>query len=230
MTKSNLLLESLPAEDAAALKPFLKFARLEPKTVLFEPGECISAVYFPAGAVISLVVGLASGKMIEAAMVGKDGVVGASCALDSQVALTNGVVQLAGDCFICDVKGLKSQALQHEALLSKLIRHDQILFAQAQQSAACMAAHGLEARLCRWLLRARDLSDSDMLPFTQEYLAEMLGVRRGSVTEVALTLQKAGAIEYRRGNIQIVDAEVLRRMTCECHEAVKSHYEVLLRN
>jgi CRP-like cAMP-binding protein len=109
-----------------------------------------------------------------------------------------------------------------------LIRHEQTVYAQAQQSAACFATHHVEARFCRWLLRARDLSDSDTLSFTQEYLADMLGVRRTSVTVVAHTLQTAGFIKYSRGRIQILNAEALGDSACECYETVKRHYEQLL--
>ena len=99
---------------------------------------------------------------------------------------------------------------------------------QAQQSAACLASHHVEERLCRWLLRARDLAGSNDLPFTQEYLAEMLGVRRTSVTGVARTLQETGIIKYARGKIQIIDADALQDSACECYETVKQHYDRLL--
>jgi CRP-like cAMP-binding protein len=108
------------------------------------------------------------------------------------------------------------------------MRHEQALFAQAQQSAACMAHHEVEARLCRWLLRARDLSGSDHLPFTQEFLAEMLGVRRTSVTAVARTLQEAGMVKYTRGKIEILDVEGLYESACECHETTKEQYRQLV--
>ena len=108
------------------------------------------------------------------------------------------------------------------------MRHEQALFAQAQQSTACMANHEVDARLCRWLLRARDLSGSDHLPFTQEFLAEMLGVRRTSVTTVARTLQEAGMVKYTRGKIEILDVEGLREGACECYEKVKEQYRQLL--
>jgi CRP-like cAMP-binding protein len=118
--------------------------------------------------------------------------------------------------------------LQSETLLSLLIRHEQTVYAQAQQSAACIASHHVEARLCRWMLRARDLSGSDTLPFTQEFLAEMLGVQRSSVSVVAHTLQRAGLIKYSRGRIQIVNLEGLQEASCECYATVKSHYHALL--
>jgi CRP-like cAMP-binding protein len=185
-------------------------------------------VYFPTGAVISLVIGLPTGEMIEAAMVGRDGVVGAASSLDGRVSLSRAIVQLAGPALFCGVQDLKGAALQSNTLLSKLIRHEQTLYAQAQQSTACMATHDVESRLCRWLLRARDLAGSDTLMFTQEFLAEMLGVRCTSITIVAHTLQQAGMIKYARGKIHILNVEGLRDTACECYESVRQHYAQLL--
>jgi CRP-like cAMP-binding protein len=108
------------------------------------------------------------------------------------------------------------------------MRHEQVLFAQAQQSAACNASHAVEARLARWLLRSRDLSGGATLDLTQEFLGQMLGVQRTSVSLVAHTLQKAGLITYRRGRIKITDLKGLRETACECYAAVKTHYDRLL--
>ena len=155
-------------------------------------------------------------------MVGRDGVVGASSALDGKVTLSRAIVQIEGDALICEPEKLRRAAFQSESLISRLIRHEQTLFAQAQQSTACMAAHDVQSRMCRWLIRARD--GTDTLNFTQEFLAEMLGVRRPSVTGVSLTLQAAGMIEYRRGKIRISNVELLREMACECYETTKAHY------
>jgi CRP-like cAMP-binding protein len=228
MHTANLLLASLSASDEAAIQPHLIPIHLDHQKILYEAGDTIHVVYFPTSAIISLVVGLSTGEMIEAAMVGKDGVVGASSALDGKISLSRAIVQLAGDGFTCDPDALKGAALQSHTLLSKLIRHEQTVFAQAQQSTACMATHDVEARLSRWLLRARDLSGGDSLQFTQEFLAEMLGVRRTSVTTVAHTLQRAGMIKYARGKIQIVDLEALRETACECYNTVNSHYQALM--
>jgi CRP-like cAMP-binding protein len=225
---SNFLLASLSPADAASIQPCLRPVELEHKKILFEAGDKIGHVYFPTGAVISLVIGLSTGEMVEAAMVGKDGVVGAASALDGRISLSRAIVQLAGPALVCDILELKGAALQSHSFLAKLIRHEQTLYAQAQQSAACMAAHEVQARLSRWLLRARDLSGSDTLMFTQEFLAEMLAVRRTSVTVVAHTLQQAGLIKYSRGKIQIIDIEGLREAACECYESVKDHYALLL--
>lgn len=230
MHTANFLLASLSAGDAAAIVPHLQSVHLAHQTVLSEAGDEIRLVYFPTGAIVSLVVGLSTGEMVEAAMVGRDGVVGASSALDGRISLNRAIVQISGTSLTCDVDALRSAALQSSTLLSKLIRHEQTVFAQAQQSTACIANHDIEARLCRWLLRARDLSGSDTLAFTQEFLAEMLGVQRTSVTTVAHTLQRAGMIKYARGRIQIVDLDGLRQASCECYEAINAHYRELLGN
>jgi CRP-like cAMP-binding protein len=105
-----------------------------------------------------------------------------------------------------------------------------VLFAQAQQSAACNASHHVEARLARWLLRSRDLTGADTMDLTQEFLAEMLGVRRSSVSPVAQALQREGLVHYSRGRIKILDVEGLRRRSCECYGTVKAHYDRLLNN
>jgi CRP-like cAMP-binding protein len=228
MTNSNLLLASLSTADAAALIPHLKSVHLEQKRTLFEAGEDIAEIYFPTNAIISLVIGLSTGEVIEAAMVGRDGVLGASAALDGKVSLNRAIVQLAGDALSCEISVLKGAALQSQTLLATLVRHEQTLFAQVQQSAACFATHHVQARLCRWLLRARDLAGSDTLNFTQEFLAEMLGVRRTSVTAVALILQRAGMLKYSRGKIEILNIDELRESACECYDAVKFQYARLL--
>src|SRR3978361_141428 len=166
--------------------------------------------------------------MVAGAMVGKDGVVAGAAALDSKLALTQAILQLPGDAFMCDAATFKGIALQSERLIGLLFRHEQALYAQAQQSTACMATHDVQARLCRWLLRARDLSGSDTLNFTQEFLAEMLGGRRNTVTIDAHALQNAGFVKYSRGKIQILNVEGLHEGACECYQTVKQHYESLL--
>ena len=224
----NQILSLLSPSDSKLLTPYLKPAKFEQHHVLFEADDKIRHVYFPIGAVVSLVITLSTGETVEAAMVGSDGVVGASAALDGKVSLSRGIIQLGGEIIVCDIDALKSTALQSPNLISLLIRHEQTVYAQAQQSAACFATHQVEARFCRWLLRARDLSASDNLPFTQEYLAEMLGVRRTSVTAVAKALQEAGLIKYARGKIQILDAKAMQKTTCECYNSVKTLYERLI--
>jgi CRP-like cAMP-binding protein len=223
----NLILASLSESDATALRPHLKSIHLENEKVLFEAGGEVTDIYFPTGAIVSHVVGLSSGEIIEAAMVGKDGVVGAFAALGG-IAVNRAIVQHPGPALRCKVSELRSAMLQSQSLLTMLFRHEQAVYAQVSQSAACMAAHHMEARLCRWLLRARDLASTDTLNFTQEFLAEMLGVRRSSVTLHARTLQQAGMIKYSRGHIHITDVEALQDTVCECYGTVKSYYDALL--
>jgi CRP-like cAMP-binding protein len=226
--RANLLLASLPSQDRSLLEPHLKTVELRQAHILYESGDTITTAYFPYDAVISLVATLTTGEMIEAAMVGRDGVVGAAAALDGRITLSRAIVQLGGTGAACAVDDLHQAAMASPVLLALLIRHEQTVFGQAQQSAACNITHALEARLARWMLRARHLSSSDTLPFTQEFLAEMLGVRRTSVSLVAHTLQQAGMIQYKRGRIQITDLEALRETACECHATVQRHYELLL--
>jgi CRP-like cAMP-binding protein len=229
MAKSpNRLLASLPAETFAAIKPHLKDVELVLGDVVAKRGSAVRRVYFPYTAAISLVVELNIGEMIETAMVGRDGVVNAASALDGKISLNKGIVQVAGSAAIMDVDRLRKIANEFEPFRSRLIRHEQVLFAQSQQSAACNASHTVEARMCRWLLRMRDLADGDTLTLTQEFLAQMLGVRRPSVSIVANTLQKAGLIEYRRGRIRLIDMSGLKTGSCECYNTVRSHFERLL--
>ena len=224
----NMLLDTLPAKTFAAIEPHLKTVELVHGEVLGEAGDSITRVYFPHSGVISLVVELSVGDMIETAMVGRDGALNISSALDGKVSLNKAIVQLAGAASTIDVDQLRKIVREFDAFRSLLIRHEQVLFAQSQQSAACNASHSVEARMCRWLLRMRDLAAAADLMLTQEFLAQMLGVRRPSVSLVANTLQKAGLIKYRRGNIRLLDVAGLNDGSCECYGAVKAHYERML--
>jgi CRP-like cAMP-binding protein len=225
MSKSpNRLLASLPSGVYSALTPHLKIVELKFGDVVAEAGSAIRQVYFPYSGVISLVVELDVGSMIETAMVGHDGVLNAAPALDGKVSLNKGIVQMAGSAGTIEVSRLRQLANEFEPLRSLLIRHEQVLFAQSQQSAACNASHTVEARMCRWLLHMRDFVGSDDLMLTQEFLAQMLGVRRPSVSIVASPLQKAGLIKYSRGRIRVLDVKGLKKEACECYDTVKAHY------
>jgi len=224
----NMLLDTLPAKTFAAIEPHLKTVELVHGEVLGEAGDSITRVYFPHSGVISLVVELSVGDMIETAMVGRDGALNISSALDGKVSLNKAIVQLAGAASTIDVDQLRKIVREFDAFRSLLIRHEQVLFAQSQQSAACNASHSVEARMCRWLLRMRDLAAAADLMLTQEFLAQMLGVRRPSVSLVANTLQKAGLIKYRRGNIRLLDIAGLNDGSCECYGTVKAHYDRML--
>lgn len=219
---SNRVLASLAEVDLKTLLPYLRSVDLPLGRVLFAPGETISSVYFPHAGVVSLVVELTTGEMIEAAMIGREGVVGGQSALDSSISITRAIVQIAGSGSVIEVDPLRQLAAHNASFRTTLTRHDQVLLAQSQQSAACNSMHLIEARLSRWLLRCRDLVGSDDFQLTQEFIAQMLGVRRTSVSIVANTLQKAGLIKYARGHIRILNLEGLRESACECYAAVKS--------
>lgn len=224
----NYLLASLPAADFELLRPHLKTEELVGETVLFEAGDRVDRVYFPHTAIVSLVVNLSTGEMIEAAMVGRDGIVNGLAALGQPISLCRAVVQMGGASSVLDLDKLRRIVDRSGAIRTALVRHEQFLRSEVQQSAACNAAHSVEARLSRWLLRAHDLNGSHTLLFTQEFIAEMLGVRRTSVSLVANTLQQAGLIKYRRGQIQITNLEGLHEASCECHKTVQDFYKRLL--
>ncbi|MBI4366162.1 MAG: Crp/Fnr family transcriptional regulator [Deltaproteobacteria bacterium] len=224
----NLLLAALPLADYELIGPHLKAFDLINEVVLYEAGDTITRAYFPYDGVISLVVGLQTGEMIEAVMVGRFGVAGGAAAIDGNIAVNQAIVQIAGAGSWLDIVTLRKAADQSQAVRSMLIRNEQATFAQAQQSAACNAAHTLEARMCRWMLLVRDLTGRDEFNLTQEFLAEMLGVRRTSVSVVAGTLQQAGMIQYRRGHMQLTDLDGLRAAACECYQTVRTQFDRLL--
>jgi CRP-like cAMP-binding protein len=188
----------------------------------------IERVYFPQTGIVSIVVGLSSRQFVEAGMLGRNGVIGASAALDGQIAINTAIVQSDTAGMVIEASSLKQAAKQSETIRHALVRHEHVLAAQTQQVAACNALHELEERLSRWLLQSRDLLKNDTLPLTQEFLAQMLGVQRSSVTLVARKLQEGRLIRYRRGRINIIDVDGLHDSTCECYGAINTHFERLI--
>jgi CRP-like cAMP-binding protein len=225
---SNRLLASLSPSVLSALQSHLEPVELTQEAVLFEAGQEVDRIYFPHAGIVSLVVRLASGDIIESAMIGRESLVGSFAALNSRTSLTTAVVQIAGAASVLDADRVRAVAQDNSDFRTAIIRHEELILAQAQQSAACNAVHVVEARLARWLLRCRDLAGSDDLPLTQEFLAQMLGVRRTSVSLVAHTFQQAGFLRYKRGHISIIDVEGLRESTCECYDTIRAHAERLL--
>jgi CRP-like cAMP-binding protein len=223
----NLLLASLPDADFDLIRPHLKTLEIKLGAILVEPKARLNRVYFPHSGIISLVVQMVNGENIETAMIGRDGAFGAALALDGSISLNRATVQLAGIATVIDHKKMLEFGLRCPSFRSIIIQHDEVLFAEAQQSAACNAVHTVEARMCRWLLRMRDLADSDELPLTQDFFAHMLGVRRTSISVSASALLKAKYISYTRGNVRILNIEGLRAASCECYGAVKTNYTAL---
>jgi CRP-like cAMP-binding protein len=220
---NNSLLARLDRATLNAMIPHLTVVRLEFREVLNETHTEVQKVFFPHWGIISCVVELIGGGAIETGMIGKDGQFGAGAALDHKVSMNSVIVQVAGDASVIAADRFCELAQQHPSLRQITMGYEQFFLAQAQQIAACNAVHKVEARTCKWLLRMHKLVGDDM-PITQEFLAQMMGVRRTSVTEVAGKLQRAGMIRYSRGRVRITDLELVERTACECHEALNSHY------
>jgi CRP-like cAMP-binding protein len=224
----NRLLAALSPADFEFLRPHFQHVQLSADEMLIEAGDRIERAYFLHDGVISFVISLAEGEMIEVGMMGRESALGAFAAFTDDIALSGVIVRLAGSASVLDVEVLRSAAERSASFRALLARYQRALFAQAQQYAACNASHAVEQRLSRSLLQMRDLSGGDSLSITQEALSQMLGVRRNSVSSVAHALQQAHLIRYSRGHIEIVDPEALKRGACECYAIVKAHRERLL--
>jgi len=223
----NKLLAWLPREDFDRLLPHLSTVSLQQGIVLCESGDEVDQIYFPHSGMLSLLAVLRDGKAIETATVGREGVVGAMAGLGLYKSLVRVVVQMPLACSKIAATHFRTAAAASEPIRNLCIRYNEVLLSQARVTAACNALHPIEARFCRWLLQSADRSASDTVALTQEFLAEMLGVRRTSVTEVASKVQNAGVITYSRGVIRILDRPALMRMSCECYETLLDQSAVL---
>jgi CRP-like cAMP-binding protein len=225
----NGFLSALAADDFERIRPHLRTVDLIQDLVVVEDGQVLKRAYLPHRGVISLVVDLARGEHVQAALVGRDSVFGAFATLGDPVALNRAVVVVPGAASVIDLDRLRAAADSSASLRALLLRHGMTVFAQMQQTAGCNAAHTVEARLARCLLQTHDMSGAGELVLTQEALAQMIGARRNSVSLVANTLQQAGFIHYSRGHIRITNLDGLRRTACECYGAVRMHFERLLK-
>jgi CRP-like cAMP-binding protein len=221
----NRLLQMLAADDLARLHSHMTpFAMVRGK-VLHEPALPIEHVYFPTKGMVSLLTVMSTGDQIETAIVGGEGVVGASIGIDGSQAATLAIVQVAGTAWRLPAHEFLEWYRASEQFRSVMNRFQHLLLLHAQQSAACHALHSVEARLCRWILQSQDMIETDNVPLTQEFLSHMLGVQRTSVSLCAQTLQKAGLIKYTRGEIRILNRAGLEDAACECYEAIRGFKE-----
>jgi CRP-like cAMP-binding protein len=227
-TLKNRLLAALPSEDFGLISPHLTPHELEKGRHLFDPGDPMEVVYFPHDCVISLMTLMENGAAIESAPVGREGALGLMAAVAPRQSLVRAIVQAPGFASRISASALHDAWTRSPALRDLVDRHNEALFGHAIQSVACNALHGVEARFCRWLLSCRDRIDGDTISLTQEFLADMLGVQRTTVTAVAGSLQAKGLIRYRRGVVDILDRAGLEAITCECYAAVRRGYERLL--
>ena len=223
----NKLLASLPRDHFDRLLPHLSAVSLQQGIVLFEAGDEVDQIYFPHYGMLSLLAVLRDGKAIETATVGREGVVGAMAGLGLYKSLVRVVVQMPLACSKIAATHFRTATAASDPIRNLCIRYNEVLLSQARVTAACNALHPIEARFCRWLLQSADRSASETVVLTQEFLAEMLGVRRSSVTEVASKVQNAGVITYSRGVIRILDRPALMRMSCECYETLLDQSAVL---
>lgn len=224
----NHLLAALPEVDYQRIAPHFREVNLALAQVLYEPGDPVTIVYFPNQSMVSLVQVMENGATVEAGIVGNDGMIGYGVYLGGQRDSSRAIVQIAGTAIALDATRLKAEFDRGEALQKLLLRYTQALLAQVSQTAACNRFHPTEERLARWLLQSQDFARSPTLNLTQDFLANMLGTRRASVTIAAGTLQKAGLIEYSRGTIEILDRDALEAAACECYGIVRTEYDRLL--
>jgi CRP-like cAMP-binding protein len=226
--RQNHLLAALPPEEWTRWQPHLEAVDMPLGQVLSESGVAMKHVYFPTTSIVSLLYVMEDGASAEIAVVGNEGIVGVSLFMGGESTPSRSVVQSAGAGLRMPAQVLKDEFSRSTAVLHLLLRYTQALITQMAQTAVCNRHHSLDQQLCRWLLLSLDRLQSNALVMTQELIANMLGVRREGVTEAALSLQRAGLIEYRRGHITVLDRPGLEKRTCECYAVVRNEYDRLL--
>jgi CRP-like cAMP-binding protein len=216
----NAILLSLSSKECKDVVSKLEFVRLKLHQVLYEAGETIKSGYFINSGLMSVLVVQPDGKTIEVGLIGKEGFVGLPLLVGYHSSPTRVVTQGDGAAYRCSAQDLRQLVRQCPALAQQLHRFSQRLAMQTTQIAACNRLHEVEERLARWILMSQDRIRSDHLPLTQEFLAQMLGTRRSSVTVSAGILQKAGLISYTRGSVTILDRQKLEGAACDCYGIV----------
>jgi CRP-like cAMP-binding protein len=226
--RQNHLLAALPIAEWARWLPALEPVDMPLGEVLYESGIAMTHVYFPTTSIVSLLYVMEDGASAEIAVVGNEGIVGVSLFMGGETTPSRSVVQSAGQGFRMRAQLLKDEFNRSGPVLHLLLRYTQALITQMAQTAVCNRHHSLDQQLCRWLLLSLDRLQEPELVMTQELIANMLGVRREGVTEAAVSLQRAGLINYKRGHISVLDRGGLERRTCECYAVVKKEYDRLL--
>lgn len=217
----NLLLSALPRAAFELLAPHMLSKQIEQGVVLLETGDETDQVYFPHSGMLSLLMVLNDGQSIETSTVGREGAVGAMGGLGLYISQVRVVVQLPMAVTQIPAAAFRKAVDQSVAIRDLCMRYNDVLLLQARVTAACNAVHNINARFCHWLLQSSDRAQSDSVPLTQEFIADMLGVRRTSVTDVASQIQKTGSISYSRGLITILDRPALEKISCECYRKLR---------
>jgi len=218
----NKLLLRLPPGQFEQLSAELEPVQLQLKEPVYARGQPVPYVYFPNSGVISTVIDLDDGDTVETGLVGREGMSGVSVGLGRSVDAQRAFCQIPGEALRIQ-SAVFVQALEKNALLRQLVlRYANVVMATLAQNAACNRSHSLEERLARWLLITHDRVDGDEFPLTQEFLAQMLGVRRPTVSLAGAALQKEGVIRYSRGRITIRDRARLEATSCRCYHYIRT--------
>jgi CRP-like cAMP-binding protein len=227
--RSNRLLELLPNGERLRLESSTQLIPIKPHDMLYPPGEPMEHVYFPLWGVVSLMTPLQDGSAVETAVVGNEGMVGVQAFLGGgTIGNAQAMGQVPGEALRMNADHFRAEVDAGGKLRQVMFNYSQALFTQISQGVACNGVHAIQERCARWLLEAHDRAGSDEFLLTQEFLSDMLGVRRPSVTVAARTLQTAGVIQYRRGRITVIDRERLEEASCECYHVIKDEYRRLV--
>jgi CRP-like cAMP-binding protein len=226
---NNQLLAALPPADFALLAPHFQTVTLEQDAVLMHSGDRIEHVYFLHSGTVSLMVDMPSGQTVACAVVGREGALGALSVLGPSRSTTTAVIRSPGSASQISASRFHA-AIGHSRAIRQIVEiHARAMLAQIQQIAACNALHPVEDRTARWLLHIHDRVDGDVLPLTQEALAQLLGVRRTTVTQTVQKLRASGAVRYdRRAMIEVVDRPRLQQGACECYDIMCRQTERIL--
>ncbi|HKG94428.1 MAG TPA: Crp/Fnr family transcriptional regulator [Gemmatimonadaceae bacterium] len=228
----NLILASLPADEYAAIAPRLERVSLPARHVVCDVNRPIDYVYFPETCVASVLSIMADRSGVETATVGYEGMTGIALFLGGERSVEHTFMQVPGDAYRLRAEDFLAAVGGgiggRTALATILGRYMQALFTLAAQTSGCNRVHTMRERCARWLLQTHDRAGADEFALTQHFLAQMLGVRRATVTEAAGALQEAGLIEYRYGKITIRDRAGLERVVCECYHIIRNETVRLL--
>ena len=226
----NRILHRLSHEEYSRLLPFSEKVILGAGDILFEAGDRIADLYFIESGMASLLSTTESGSTVEVGMVGNEGFVGSALLLKTNRMPYRSMMQIAGEAIKIKAQPVLDQFERNLDFRNLLLRYLHLILTQVSQSALCNRFHTLEARLCRWLMISREITNSDEIPLTQEVIAQMLGVARTGVTMTAGVLQQSGLIRYRRGKITILDREALANASCECYRVVRQELDRYLKS
>ena len=223
----NKILAALPADEYERLSRHLTHVSMPLGEIVYETEGRINDVYFVNAGVISLVANLKDGGSVEVGIVGNDGMTGLSIFLGDDISQNQAIVQIADGAMRMSADVLRDELKRGGTLPDLLMRTTLAMLKQVQQTAACNGSHIVGQRLARWLLMCHDRVPGDELLLTQEFIAQMLGIRRSGVSEAASGLQSQGLISYSRGHITIINRSGLEKFACECYGIVRAEYDRL---